>query len=177
MRLLGSSTETTSAPLLVRELTTADRDHVIAVFETLSDQDRFFRFFRPMPTYSSSILQLLTAMDGADHVAVGAFVGPTCVGVARYIRSTHRPSRAEVAVTVSAEMRGRGVARRMLGPLHQLAEKRGVEEFEIYVHPQNRVASRLFASLGFATRFEDGSVVGSCSVGRMSTQVEQALAA
>ncbi len=150
----------TDAPITVRQLGPDDRHHIEAVFTELSDQDRYYRFLRPMPTYPPAVMDLLTAMDGHDHVAVGAFVGSTCVGVARFIRSSRRPTSAEVAVTVSGRCRGRGLARRMIAQLDDLAAERDLDRFEIYVHPENRRAARLFRSLGFHLAYEDGTLEG-----------------
>ena len=151
----------------VRELHAADGPAVIELFQQLSGDDRFHRFLRPMPTYPAALLALLTAMDGDAHVAVGAFAGGTCIGVARYVRLSGRPAVAELAVTVAAGHRGLGLAGRLIGALDHLARQRGVEEFEINVHPMNRKALTLFASLGFTTRFDDGAVVGHRPVGRI----------
>ncbi len=152
------------SPITVRELSADDDTQVIDLFEKLSDFDRYLRFFRPMPTYPSSILTFLTGADGDGHVAVGAFRDGACVGVIRYVRSSRRPSTAEVAVTVSGEHRGLGIARRLMESLTELALARGVEEFEIDVLPSNRVATALFRSLGFAMRFDSGSIVGTRAV-------------
>ena len=147
--------------VVIRELTADDRDQIVDLFEQLSDFDRYLRFFRTMPSYSSSVLDALTAMDGHSHVAVGAFVDGTCIGVIRYVRLSRRPTAAEVAVTVSSEFRGLGVARRLMAALTELAQDHGVEHFEIDVLPANRAAAALFRSLGFAMRFDSGSLVGS----------------
>lgn len=155
----------TRRPLIdIRELTADDADQVIDVFESLSEFDRYLRFFRPMPSYPSSVLTMLTAMDGQDHVAVGAFVNGTCVGVIRSVRLSRRPTTAEVAVTVSSGYRGLGIARRLMAALTDLAHARGVERFEIDVLPSNRAALALFRSLGFSMRFDSGSLVGNRAV-------------
>lgn len=148
----------------LRELTAEDREHIVELFEQLSDFDRYLRFFRTMPSYPSSVLDALTAIDGYNHVAVGAFVDGTCIGVIRYIRLSRRPTTAEVAVTVSSGFRGLGVGRRLMIALTELARDRGVEHFEIDVLPANRAAAALFRSLGFAMRFDSGSLVGSRTV-------------
>ncbi|MEL6981354.1 MAG: GNAT family N-acetyltransferase [Actinomycetota bacterium] len=165
-------------PFPIRQLTSQDHDHIEAVFDGLSDQDRYYRFFRPMPTYPASVRELLTGMDGIGHVAVGAFDGDTCVGVARFVRSSRHPGSAEVAVTVSATHRGYGIARRMVEALDELAAERGIEEFEILVHPSNRAAASLFRSMGFAMALEDGTVVGHRPIGAAKADADQlALAA
>jgi hypothetical protein len=99
----GPDQPTITAPsIAIRELTAGDRDHIIDLFEQLSDFDRYLRFFRTMPTYPASVLNALTAIDRHNHVAVGAFVDGTCVGVIRYVRLSRRPTTAEVAGTVSS---------------------------------------------------------------------------
>lgn len=185
MSLLLESTPDADAPhrcpsserITVRQLTIQDDHHITAVFEALSDQDRYYRFFRPMPTYPASVMDLLTGMDGIGHVAVGAFDRGRCVGVARFVRSQRRQDSAEVAVTVSDTHRGCGVARRMVEVLDDLATERGVEEFEVLVHPANRSAASLFRSMGFAMALEDGTVVGHRPVGVRRNGDDLALAA
>jgi len=164
MSLLLEPTTHLTGPA-IRQLTDRDHHHIEAVFESLSDQDRYFRFFRPMPTYPASVMELLTGMDGVGHVAVGAFDQERCVGVARFVSSQRQPGTAEVAVTVSATHRGLGIARRMVDALDLLGTERGLEVFEVLVHPSNRSAARLFRSMGFAMALDDGSVVGHRAVG------------
>lgn len=150
----------TTDDLMVRELGPDDADQIIAVFEGLSDHDRYTRFFRPMPTYPAATLELLTGMDGVRHVAVGAFDGDRCVAVARFVATARRPSVAEVAVTVAASHRGRGLAGRLVATLGPLAAARGITEFEVDVLPTNRAAASLFRNAGFRMRFDSGSLVG-----------------
>ncbi len=150
--------------ITIRELSRADANEIIDFFEGLPADDRFFRFFRPMPVYPPSMLDFLVDIDGVDHMAVGAYDGQRCLGVARCVRQTDRPDTAEVAVSVAAEARRCGLARRMLDALSPVAAEQEVDRFEINVHPENRKAVKLFRSLGFATAFEDGTIVGSRSV-------------
>ena len=63
-------------------------------------------------------------------------------------------------MTVSSEYRGFGIARRLVNELSAVAERRGVEDFEIDVLGTNRRAAALFRSLGFTMRFDSGSLVG-----------------
>ncbi len=162
-------------PIEVRQLGEADGEHIEGLFTGLSDQDRYYRFFRPMPAYPRAVMELLTGMDGIDHVAVGAFADGTCAGVARFIRSTRRPTVAEVAVSVAEAHRGRGLARRLVAALDVLAVDRHIERFEIYVHPANRPAAQLFRSLGFTLVLDSGTLEGERPVGAI--QPAPALAA
>ncbi len=155
-----------TAPVHIMELDKNDSDHVIGVFESLSEFDRYYRFFRSMPVYSSAVLDMLTGMNGTDHVAVGAFSGGVCVGVARYIKPAGREGVAELAVVVSAPARGHGLARRMLSALDAPARINGIAEYEVFVHPQNRPGLSLFRSLGFELTFNDGAFEGTMAVPR-----------
>ena len=154
-----------SPDVLVRELTSEDRADIIGLFEQLSYRDRVFRFFRAMPEYQPPVIELLTAIDGFDHVAYGAFTEGRCVGVARFIRAASRPEAAEVAVTVAPTHRSRGLARLLVGALESPAERCGVDTFEVNIYPENRGASVLFRSLGYNTRFADGIITGSKALG------------
>ncbi|MEM9134779.1 MAG: GNAT family N-acetyltransferase [Actinomycetota bacterium] len=156
---------------VTRELNPADGEAIIDLFESLSPEDRFYRFFRAMPFYPPALLELLTAVDGVDHLAVGAFKGDACIGVARCIRYAQRPTVAELAVTVSPDHRGRGLAGRLITEVELLAAGNGIETIEIDVHADNRAAARLFRGLGFALVFESGSLIGT------RTPAEFALAA
>jgi len=82
----------------------------VEVFEHLSEESRYKRFLRPIKHLTSKDLSYLTKVDHRDSealVAVTPFGDP--VGVARYIRTEERSSRAEVAVTVVDEWQQRGV--------------------------------------------------------------------
>ncbi len=148
-------------PIVVRELGPADRAAVIELFEGLSDADRYYRFLRPMPSYPPSMVRLLTAMDGVDHIAVGAIdPGGRALGVARFVRYSGRPDTADLAVTVAGAARGRGLARRLIEAAADAAGSVGIVELTIDVHPQNRPALALFRSLGFELHFDDGTIVG-----------------
>ena len=115
----------------------------------------------------ANVIDLLTAMDGVDHVAYGALAAGRCVGAARFIRATSRPRSAEVAVTVAPEFRSRGIARLLVTALEQRAESCAIDTFEVNIYPENRGASALFRSLGFDTRFEGGVITGERSLGSL----------
>jgi predicted GNAT superfamily acetyltransferase len=88
-----------------------------------------------------------------NHVALVAFeLGQPeeghGVAVARFVRDRAAPMTAELAVTVIDHAQGRGVARRLLADLGELAQLRGIEMFTMSVLAGNARARRLLASLG-----------------------------
>lgn len=66
------------------------------------------------------------------------------------------PDVPEVTIAVVAEQRGRGLGRRLLTALHDLAEARGVERLSLSVEKANRAAN-LYRSLGYEVVADDGA--------------------
>ncbi len=150
--------------LTVRPLTPEDRRHLLALLATLSPEDRYRRFLTTMPTIPDRVVDALAAVDGVDHLAVGAFDGDRCVAIGRAVRFPGRPGAAEVAATVSAGYRRRGLATRLLRELAEPALASGIERFELLAAADNRPAIALAKSLGFRLGFDGGHVTGSLAV-------------
>lgn len=103
------------APRL-RDLRPGERHTVQAVFDGLSPTSRARRFHGPVPTMTPRMLDVLSAVDGRDHVAMVAEVGRgrrrRPVGLARLVRTG--PDTAEVALEVVDAAQGRGIGTRLL---------------------------------------------------------------
>ena len=102
----------TTPMLTVRELGPHDAGVLDTVFAGLSTLSRFRRFHGAMPRMPSSTRTLLAAVDGRMHMALGAFVGPEPIGIARLIAIG--PGRAELAVEVVDEWQGNGIGARLV---------------------------------------------------------------
>ena len=74
-----------------------------------SEDSRYRRFFQPVHELSAENLRFLTEVDHHDDEALVALDDDEAVGVARYVRSAEKPSRAEVAVSVVDDYQGEGV--------------------------------------------------------------------
>lgn len=153
--------------LSFRQLTAADREHVVGLLEGLSDQDRFLRFHRAMPEYREPLIDALVSVDGVNHLVMGAFDGETCVGLTRFVRMAGEPHKAEVAVTVAASYRNIGLGRYLIASLAPAAATRGMEILEFYVHPHNRAAAAMVRSLGAQLVYADGVLEGSLVVSEL----------
>ncbi len=150
--------------LSTRLLTPEDRRHQLAVLDALSAEDRYRRFLTPMPRIPDRIVDALAAVDGVDHLAMGAFDGDRCVAVGRCVRYPARPGTAEVAATVIAGYRRRGLASRLLRSLAEPALAAGIETFEMVAAADNRPAIALGKALGFRLGFDSGLVAGSLTL-------------
>jgi GNAT superfamily N-acetyltransferase len=128
------------------------------MFDRLSADTVYLRFFSPVRRPSEDALRYLASVDHRDRLAVVAESADEIVGVARCDR-TPDDDRAEVAVVVEDAWQGRGLARLLLGRLGAEARLRGIVELVATVLPENRVALDLAAtSLGAVLTSEDGVV-------------------
>lgn len=119
----------------------------------LTPESRYRRFLSAPPNLSERVLHVLVDhVDGVNHVALVlvAFAedgSDEAVGVGRMVRYPDCPTVADVAVTVSDEWHGRGVATALLA---ELVEQRpaGVTELLTEVASVNRASLAMLARLG-----------------------------
>lgn len=71
-----------------------------------------------------------------------------------------RVDAAEVAFSVNAEWRGRGVGSALFALVLEAVWSRGLDEFEITTHSQNDAMKRLARKFGVDIRFRDGDSKG-----------------
>jgi hypothetical protein len=90
-----TSTLQDGATVQVRRLEPADIDAVIALHDTLSDRERYLRFFTMHTAHLKTVADKLTDGSSEDY-ALGAFESGTLIGVASYV-VCGRPATAEVA--------------------------------------------------------------------------------
>lgn len=128
--------------MIVRELDRTTAPHAVdSVFAGLSAQSRYLRFHAPMPRMPSAIRRKLVDVDGCDHAALAAFDARRPIGIARLIATGG--GRAEIAVAVIDVWQRRGVGRRLLTALGDLAVRLGYGELYGEVLPENDVMQRL----------------------------------
>ena len=112
LKTIGASvTLRDGARIRVRQGHSEDRELLLRGFQRLSEESRYRRFLAPMPELTDSMVDYLVDLDHHDHEAILALDEETGegIGVARYVRDSSRPDRAEVAVTVIDDWQGRGV--------------------------------------------------------------------
>jgi ribosomal protein S18 acetylase RimI-like enzyme len=84
--------------------------------------------------------------------------GDRLVGYVTVQRDRHPVTRhvASLAIAVAADVRGRGIGRRLMDEAVAWAERIGVEKLVLSVYPHNDVAIALYRSFGFV---EEGRLV------------------
>jgi RimJ/RimL family protein N-acetyltransferase len=136
--------------LLIRRITPADKDALVAGLGRLSERSVYLRFLSPKPRLSSSELRYLTEVDFIDHyalVAVLAAAPDVVVGVGRWVRSAEHPGDAEIAIVIADDLQGRAVGTELGRELADAAVARGIERFTASMLPENTAAHRLFRKI------------------------------
>jgi ribosomal protein S18 acetylase RimI-like enzyme len=93
------------------------------------------------------------AAGSPDSFTMGAFLDGRLVGMATLIRQRGKKTRHKaevVAVYVTPDLRGKGVARRLMAELIAAARQmEGLEQITLTVVAENRPARQLYLGLGF----------------------------
>lgn len=142
----------------LRQLHSGDFDRVVGLAETLSDEERYRRFFTPYPSHLEAWARSLTERSSQQY-ALGAFDSETLIGVANYF-TCQRPGYAEVAVVVAHDEHLRGVGTALLRQLGLAARQNGLHHFVADILAENHPMLRVMSDAGWQrTRHPDGSVL------------------
>jgi RimJ/RimL family protein N-acetyltransferase len=143
------------ATVQLRRLGYADKDAVIELHDTLTDDERYLRFFTVHPAYLKTVADKLTEDSGKDY-ALGAFLRlndgawynyGALVGVANYV-VCDRPDTAEWAIVVAHNDHARGVGKALLRRLAQVARRNGIQHFVADVLTTNHQMLRVIDDAG-----------------------------
>jgi acyl-CoA synthetase (NDP forming)/GNAT superfamily N-acetyltransferase len=142
----------------VRPITPEDAGRLVAFYEQVSDESKYYRFFAPYPRLSDRDVHRFTHHDYDDRVGLAATVGGEFIATVRYDRI--EPEEAEVAFLVQDAHQGRGVASALLEHIAAVARERGIRRFAAEVLPANRRMIKVFTDAGYTQRrsFADGVV-------------------
>jgi L-amino acid N-acyltransferase YncA len=145
------------AVIALRRLTLADAADVVRLYETLSDDECYYRFFTAHPAHlKTSALSLSEASQ--TQYALGAFASRKLLGVASYIEIATES--AEVAVVVAHSEHLRGVGTALLRRLGEIAKANGVHHLIAEVLAENHLMQRVLADSGWpCSRHLDGAVL------------------
>lgn len=145
--------------LIVRPVLPSDRDLLVAGFERLGPESRYFRFFSPIDHLSEAQISYFCDIDYEDHFAWVAGVdtddGLIGAGVARYIRYDGQRDVAEAAVAVADDFQRMGIGRMLLEMLASSAQRNGVARFHLLVRGDNTAMIDLTRGLGAETTPND----------------------
>ena len=136
----------------LRPLRPEDADIESAFLTGLSPETRHNRLLGGAIRITREYIERLTTVDFSKDVALAATVmldnRETLIGVARYVRSSTDPTRAEFAVTVIDEWQHRGVGTELLRRLTQRAVEEDVSRFTAVILASNHEMRGLLDKLG-----------------------------
>jgi acetyl coenzyme A synthetase (ADP forming)-like protein len=139
------------ATVHMRALTADDAPLVERMYERLSDDSVYLRFFSPVTASMAARLEMNRVGD-SGHQARVALLGNEVVAAARY--DVVRPGVAEVAFVVADEHQGRGVGTLLLEHLAVIARSRGIHEFAAQTLACNPAMLQVFARAGWQRQVE-----------------------
>ncbi|WP_037607449.1 bifunctional acetate--CoA ligase family protein/GNAT family N-acetyltransferase [Streptacidiphilus rugosus] len=148
----------------IRPIVPDDADRLVAFYQRVSDQSKYYRFFAPYPRLSARDVRHFTHHDFVDRVGLAVLVRDEFIATVRYDRidAAGRPSGsgtgAEVAFLVQDAHQGRGVASALLEHIAACARERGILRFTAEVLPDNRKMATVFTEAGYIQRrsYTDG---------------------
>ncbi|GAB4362360.1 MAG: bifunctional acetate--CoA ligase family protein/GNAT family N-acetyltransferase [Kiloniellaceae bacterium] len=148
--------------IFLRPLRPDDAPGLRAGFQRLDPEDVRMRFFSHMREMSPSMAARLTQLDYNREMALAAFPaeGPdrSGLGIVRLVADPDN-QRAEFAITIRSDAKGRGLGRALMERIMEYAVKRGLGEIWGDVLADNRRMLALCDELGFERGgVEDGIV-------------------
>ncbi|HET9728078.1 MAG TPA: GNAT family N-acetyltransferase, partial [Acidimicrobiia bacterium] len=131
----------------VRRLGPDDADRVLRMYERLSDESVYMRFFSPLPRPTAAQLERLATIDEYHHMSLAALLGDEIIGIARYDRTGDDD--AEVAFTIADDQQGRGIGTVLLEHLAVVARANGIRSFAADTLVANQRMRGVFADAGW----------------------------
>ncbi|HSO20788.1 MAG TPA: bifunctional acetate--CoA ligase family protein/GNAT family N-acetyltransferase [Desulfosarcina sp.] len=146
--------------LLIRPIRPEDASLLEALFETLSPQSIYYRFFSPIKQLSPAMLARFTQIDYDREIALVAIVesdtSERMLGAARVILQ-HNLKDAEFAVLVGDPWQGKGIGARLLAACLDIARERRYGIIWGTVLAENKGMLALGRKLGFSIKRGEAS--------------------
>ncbi len=137
----------------VRPIRPEDAELEQAFVRKLSPESRYFRFMDTMRELTPAMLVRFTQIDYDREMAFVATVpegaGEAEIGVCRYVTNPDGES-CEFALVIADDWQRKGLGRRLMGQLIDVARARGLRSMFGHVLAENRGMLQLCQSLGFA---------------------------
>ncbi|MBV8936987.1 MAG: GNAT family N-acetyltransferase, partial [Alphaproteobacteria bacterium] len=115
----------------------------------MSEEDLRLRFFMPMRRLSHALAARLSQLDYDREMALLAEIGGKALGVARFAADPDK-LRAEYAIAVRSDWKGRGLGYLLMTRLIDVARQRGIGELVGEVLRENEPMLQMCRELGFS---------------------------
>jgi acetyltransferase len=128
---------TDGTQVTLRPIQPDDEPALTALYERLSPQTAYQRFFTVMRRLPPDWAHILANVDYDRRMAIVALgPGGGLIGVARYVHD-ERAQEAEIAIVIEDRWQGQGLGTRLLGELVGYAQGKGIRRFRAYVLADN----------------------------------------
>ncbi|KKC27210.1 hypothetical protein WP12_04670 [Sphingomonas sp. SRS2] len=147
----------TGLRLKVRPVTSADEPALAKFFRQVTAEDLRFRFLTAIDEVSHARLVEMISVD-QDQVESFLVTGPDEAGVlaAAMLAANPAGERAEVAISIRADYKGRGIGWSLLGHLADHARRKGIRILESIESRDNHSAIALEREMGFTAHPVEG---------------------
>ena len=115
----------------------------------MTPEDLRLRFFTPVRALSHALAARLSQLDYDREMALLAEFNGTALGVARFFADPDR-LRAEYAIAVRSDWKGRGVGYLLMTRIIDIARQRGIGELVGEVLRENEPMLKMCRELGFS---------------------------
>jgi GNAT superfamily N-acetyltransferase len=128
----------------IRPIRPEDDHALVEIFNHLSPQSVYQRFFQALPELSPGMARYLANVNQTNRMALVAEAQGEPVGVGRYER-TNDPEVVDLALVVLDEWQNRGLGRILLRETFKAGKSNGISKFRADVLAENRRMLRLLA--------------------------------
>jgi GNAT superfamily N-acetyltransferase len=132
-------------PVHIRPIRPEDDSRLIEIFNRLSPQSVYQRFFNAAAELSPGMARYLANVDYSRRLALVAEVAGEPVAVGRWEPSAE-PGLVELALVVLDDWQNRGIGRILLRETLRVAQTNGIRRFRADVLAENRRMLRLLAT-------------------------------
>jgi GNAT superfamily N-acetyltransferase len=124
-----------------------DAERVRRLFQRLSPESIYRRFFTLFPAPPAGVLRRLTTVDHGDHEALAVLDDDEIVAIASWDRPVHDGDEAEIAILVEDAWQHKGLGRALVRMLTGEAARRGITVLNATVLADNHPARHLAATV------------------------------
>ena len=151
--------ESISLPLTIREATRGDIEGLYRLYQSLTPEDLYMRFFSFHRVSHEEIEQLFSRQD---HITLLAEIDGEIVGEATLYDD------GEFSVAVKPNQRRGGIGTELVAELIRRAKKMGISKVKFYTLPENYPMIRIGKKLGFKMEYDEDKVKGVLELGQGS---------
>ena len=134
--------------LEVRPVDADDADRVQRLFQRLSPESIYRRFFTLFPSPPARVVRQFTVVDHADHEALAVLAGDEIVAIASWDRPAQDSGEAEIAILVEDAWQHQGLGRALMRMLSGRAARRGITALQATVLADNHPARHMATTVG-----------------------------